>query len=442
MQNPTDLPIFKDAAAALKKNDLGGWTRPTPGLYPHQWFWDSCFIAIGLAHLDVGRAQQELRSLLRGQWKNGMLPHVVFSDSTEYHAGPEVWQSHRHPEAPEGIQTTAITQPPMLAEAVIRIARLLGPEERRAWLQEMYEPLVRYHAWLYRERDPYDEGLVFLLHSWESGLDNLPPWMHAIRPHQPLKVRTAEQLNLDKLLDRLRKDTKQVQSSERIRAGELFTLYHLVNRMRRVNYDIERIVEDRNVPLVTDVVFNALLIRANSILAEIALEIDETLPPTLAASARKATHALQTLQRADGSFLNRDFRSRAFINEPSIATFMPLYSGALDSSQAERLVALLRNEQTFWLKHPVPSTPINSAYFTPRRYWQGPTWINMNWLIIDGLRRYGYEELAAEIRTKTLALVEKGGMYEYFSPMDGTGAGSKPFSWTAALTIDLLSEQS
>lgn len=442
MQSPINSPMYKDAVAALKKNDLGGWTRPTPGLYPHQWFWDSCFIAIGLAHIDVGRAQQELRSLLRGQWKNGMLPHVVFSDSAEYHIGPEVWQSNRHQSAPDDIETTAITQPPMLAEAVMRIANKLEAHERREWLQEMYGPLVRYHAWLYHERDPFDEGLVFLVHSWESGLDNLPPWMDIIRPHQPLRVRTAEQLNLDKLLDRLRKDTKQVQSSERIRAGELFTLYHLVNRMRRVNYDIERIVGDNNIPLVVDVVFNALLIRANSLLTDIATELGETLPAGLTASMHKARHALQTLQAPNGTFLNRDFRYRGFINEPSIATFMPLYSGALDATQAERLVGQLQDTETYWLKHPIPSTPRNSPYFTPRRYWQGPTWVNMNWLIIDGLRRHGYNDLASQIRSGTLALIEAHGMHEYFSPIDGTGAGSKPFSWTAALAIDLLSEES
>ncbi|MDQ3834935.1 MAG: glycoside hydrolase, partial [Actinomycetota bacterium] len=50
------------AEEVLRQNDMGGWTRAAPGLYPHQWSWDSAFIAIGLAHLDVRRATRELRS--------------------------------------------------------------------------------------------------------------------------------------------------------------------------------------------------------------------------------------------------------------------------------------------------------------------------------------------------------------------------------------------
>lgn len=62
----------------------------------------------------------------------------------------------------------------------------------------------------------------------------------------------------------------------------------------------------------------------------------------------------------------------------------------------------------------------------------------MNWLIIDGLQRAGQDELAQKLREKTLNLIERGGFHEYFSPLDGSPAGINNFSWTAALTIDLL----
>ena len=63
----------------LRENDMGEWTRASPTLYPHQWSWDSAFIAIGLAHLDTGRAAGEIRTLLHYQWKNGKIPHIVFN---------------------------------------------------------------------------------------------------------------------------------------------------------------------------------------------------------------------------------------------------------------------------------------------------------------------------------------------------------------------------
>ena len=57
---------------------------------------------------------------------------------------------------------------------------------------------------------------------------------------------------------------------------------------------------------------------------------------------------------------------------------------------------------------------------------------------LDALDRRGAPELAAELRDRTLALVDEHGFAEYFSPTDGTGHGAPEFSWTAALTIDLV----
>ncbi len=64
------------AEQILRKNDMGGWTKAAPELYPHQWSWDSAFIAIGLAHLDTARAARELLTLFAHQWKSGKVsPH-------------------------------------------------------------------------------------------------------------------------------------------------------------------------------------------------------------------------------------------------------------------------------------------------------------------------------------------------------------------------------
>ena len=65
--------------AVLRANDVGGWTKPAPRLYPHQWSWDSAFIAIGLAHLDPGRALGELEHLFEAQWTDGRVPHIVIN---------------------------------------------------------------------------------------------------------------------------------------------------------------------------------------------------------------------------------------------------------------------------------------------------------------------------------------------------------------------------
>jgi hypothetical protein len=81
---PRSVLVEREGLAAraqevLGQNDMGGWTRAATDLYPHQWSWDSGFIAIGLAHLDTGRAARELLTLFRHQWKTGKVPHIVFN---------------------------------------------------------------------------------------------------------------------------------------------------------------------------------------------------------------------------------------------------------------------------------------------------------------------------------------------------------------------------
>lgn len=75
------LTIIEAARQVLEHNDRGEYTVPGARLYPHQWLWDSCFIAIGMRHYDVERAKTEIYSLLKGQWANGMLPNIIFNES-------------------------------------------------------------------------------------------------------------------------------------------------------------------------------------------------------------------------------------------------------------------------------------------------------------------------------------------------------------------------
>ena len=40
------------------------YTRPSPGRYRWQWYWDSCFAAIAWRHFDPARSRTELETLL------------------------------------------------------------------------------------------------------------------------------------------------------------------------------------------------------------------------------------------------------------------------------------------------------------------------------------------------------------------------------------------
>lgn len=108
---------FKDhvkaARQVLRANWMGAYTKPSPSLYPHQWNWDSGFIAIGYAHYDQKKARQELISLFARQWPNGMVPHIVFNPNVlgHYFPEPDFWQ------VPDGTPTSGITMPPLHAIA-------------------------------------------------------------------------------------------------------------------------------------------------------------------------------------------------------------------------------------------------------------------------------------------------------------------------------------
>jgi glycogen debranching enzyme len=105
------------------------------------------------------------------------------------------------------------------------------------------------------------------------------------------------------------------------------------------------------------------------------------------------------------------------------------------------LLELLERREYFGAEWPLPSVPLSSPSFDEFKYWQGPTWVNINWMVIDGLKRHGYFKEALALKKRTLELVKKSGSYEYFSPKDGSPAGAANFSWTAALAIDLLNSE-
>ena len=111
----------------LARNDLGSWTKPAPRLYPHQWSWDSAFIAIGLANVDLHRALRELETLFEAQWTDGRVPHIVFNPQAgDYFPGPDWWASARtSAAAPRDMATSGLIQPPVHAIALQRIQRVL-----------------------------------------------------------------------------------------------------------------------------------------------------------------------------------------------------------------------------------------------------------------------------------------------------------------------------
>jgi len=431
--------LARRAREVLDRNRRGTWTCPSGQFYPHQWLWDSCFVAIGLARSDPQRAAGELRALFRGQWGNGMLPHMIFAEGRRDLGTKRIWQSRKRPAAPREVETSCITQPPLAAVAAWYVAEALPSPDRRAFLTELFPKLLDYHHWLYRERDPRQRGLVTLIHPWECGLDTTPPWMRELRRMRaPWWMRVALRLRLVRLVRFFRTDTKFAPAAERASAADGLRMLVLARHVKRHGFDLARMPREGSV-LIEDLAFNALLAVANRSLEEIARELDQDIEPELDRRFRSTKVALEELwDEPTGQYYSRNAVTDELLDIPTVATFLPLWAGTASPPRVTRLVRRLQEPSGFWPRFPVPSVPTDARQFDDDRYWKGPTWVNMNWAITEGLRRAGATDVADELRLRTLDLVDRAGTAEYFSALDGRGFGARDFSWTAALTLDLL----
>ena len=438
MPDASHADLVQRAQAVLERNRRGAWTCPSVRLYPHQWLWDSCFTAIGIARYDAPRAAGELRALFRGQWDNGMLPHMIFAEGAHDVGSRRVWQSHRHADAPRDVATSCITQPPLAAIAVASVAHALDGPDRRRFLDELYPKLIAHHEWLYRERVLDGSALVTLIHPWECGLDSTPPWMQAMREWKmPWWLRAAERLHLARILRSLRYDTRYLPATERASDDDGLRMLALAMHAKEYDFELRRMPHDRSL-LVEDVAFNAMLAAANRSLLAIAEEVGASVPDGLQRAIERHRVALEDLWHDESAqYCSRHSVTGAPLTQPTIATFLPLWAGTASPERAARLIERLRQPDAYGPAFPVPSVPVDAPEFQESRYWKGPTWVNMNWAVIQGLEQYGESALADELRRRTLELVDRAGFSEYFSPLTGEGFGADEFSWTAALTIDL-----
>jgi len=137
--------LWTAAVGVLRENDLGGWTKPAPRLYPYQWSWDSAFIAIGLVHVDPLRAVRELETLFAAQWADGRVPHIVFNNETpgeDYFPDAGWWASQKFsPPAPANTPTSGLVQPPVHSIAAWHLAQGAGDAVRDR-LVDLYPRLV------------------------------------------------------------------------------------------------------------------------------------------------------------------------------------------------------------------------------------------------------------------------------------------------------------
>ena len=426
--------LFAAARRVLAGNWTGASTVPSRRQYPHQWNWDAAYIAIGWSWLDPARAAQELESLLRGQWADGRVPHIVFNPAVAedaYFPGPAFWASDGAPAGPDGVATSGLTQPPLQARAALEVAeRTPDGEAARAFLARVFPRLAAQHAYLAGRRDAGGAGLAAIVHPWESGLDDSPAW------DAPL---AAVALPAAGVAPYERRDREHVDARERPSDAAYDRFVHLARLYRDGDYADDALAQ-RCPFAVEDPLFNAIWLWSTHAMAEIAARLGEDRGPWReAAEGLHAALVSRLWDPASGA------SSRARWRVGAGRRRAPCSRSRRCSTRTCRATSPRRWPPSCGSPHfrapdglGVASSDLLGPEFDRRRYWRGPIWVNLNWLLARGLRAHGLDAQAEALEATTLRLVGGGGMHEYFDPRSGEGRGSGEFSWTAALLVDTL----
>lgn len=330
----------------------------TPSMihYVGVWQWDAYFHALAYRHVDIRLAQDQIRILLDHQREDGMIPDAVHDEGAVTHLNFPV--------------DADVTKPPLLAWAAYKLYEQDGDSE---FLDEIYEPILRWNNWWFEKNDVDGNGLCEYQHPYSSGLDDSPLWDDGMPVESP-DLNTylyLQQEALAKIARIIGKKDDAEMWAQRAQA--------IIQRMIDLTWDAE-----------------------------------------------------------NGLFWATRNRSRVNVRTPF--NLFPLITGQLSVDISKRLVAHLTDEHQFWPRYPVPTVAMDDPKYEPNQMWRGPTWVNVNYLLIEGLQRSGYPDLARDLRHRTLDLIcGQDDIYEYYHPASGENPpnAASTFGWSSAVFIDL-----
>ncbi len=379
---------------------------PSNATYPFQWLWDSCFHAIALLHFDVPLAQQQFTGLMQAAQPDGFIPHMILWEREKYPA-----QIATYSLAMLNDYLTAISQPPVLAQAIERVYQA---KPDRTFLASVLPKTKAYYRWWIRERDPDHDHLIAIIQPDESGLDALPAY------DALLKMPSLDIQGLRQIMERI------------------FAAY------ARVRNDLTALMAS-DVFIVEDVMMNSFYAQGVRALARLCRSANDPAGADefdLLAARVETALVEKCYDDRVGFFFNLDGASEAPNRVITATGLFPLVLPSLPHEIARRLVEEhLRNPTEFWLPYPVPSVAASEPSFDPEGktglLWRGSTWVNFNWVIVGGLRLHGYADIADELEARTCEMISRGGWREYFSPYTAQGFGAPNFGWTT-LVLEFL----
>jgi glycogen debranching enzyme len=151
----------------------------------------------------------------------------------------------------------------------------------------------------------------------------------------------------------------------------------------------------------------------------------------------------------DGIYLNKHWDG-TFNRRISPTNFCPLLAGIASPARARRMVEqYLLNPQKFWGEYVIPVTPRDDPAFGDNNYWRGRIWAPTNYLVYEGLKRAGLDEVAAQVAEKSTILFlkeyqVKGHAHENYNGTTGAGddvpSSATYYGWAGLLPLMMVEE--
>jgi len=340
---------------------------------------------LAYAHLDPVSAMDSQRVFIEAQQPDGYIP---------YRVGPYVVRTF----PVEGAKTTSAPFYSWVNWEVYRIAR--DRVEARSFLEEAYRSGAAFASFLLANRDRDRDGLL----EWgghavlESVRDSLVPIWDLLGENDPKAPSLVEALDLSAMV---------------------------VQEMRSLS----------------------------EMAAELGLK-DES--ASWAEGADELKHLVEETMwdEATGFYYNVDRDTNAFVTSGAldlrrqeIIGFLPLWAGVASPERAKILVAKLTDPKKFWRRFGVPTLAADDPGYEPqiRRccQWNGAVWLEWNYLVFSGLRRYGYEEIARELGERMVEaaatqLSRNHRFWESYSPDEVKLASPQSYIWDSILARVLI----
>ena len=393
--------IFKGESPYLKENKyrrvmvkamitlVSNWRTPAgdilhDGCYPSYcgffgvWSWDSWKHASATALFNPKLAKNEIRCLFDYQAENGMIPDYVSRFKERIN-----WRD---------------TKPPLAAWAVMNVYENTGD---KAFVEEMFDKLYKYHQWWYTDRDHDKNGVceygstdgTLIAAAWESGMDN-----------------------------GVRFDEAEMLKNEPENAWSM---------------------NQENICL------NSFLYAEKGYLAKMAQMLGKNeLADKLTQEAKALKEHIQTkmFDPETGFFYDTRIGTGEFIKVMGAECRLPLWAGIATPEQARQVLDKMLDPTKFNSTVPLGTLEISHLRFRPTRgYWRGPVWIDQVYFGVMGLRKYGFDKEADMFVRKYIAnaqgLLTDGPIHENYNPLTGETLNCPNFGWSSAVTLRMLLNQ-